>query len=791
MLMMMRADKDYTPAEGCSVEELLKCIAADDYDACMAACSENEGGDDNEEPVGNGSIKVTRVGSSTTKEVAYNAVWLDAWSVKLTAGENDTKVSSLTFKHSGLWAADSVSLRLFINGEAASKSYVAMKDTADGVTVKLKPAITIKAGKSETIDVKAYLSGASNETHTIVVSDVTVNWTTSWTPVTLNTLKTTSYGVEGVDTAITTPTSAITAWTTNTLLATVTITPDADAKIQGFRVANDWTTDLDEAVANVKVYYQNEEVGKAVVTADEIIVSNLDIDAEAADDVVFKLKWDAVYMWQTTCSVKLYLDNYAVTATEAHSSQLMPSAVSPTKPDLKIQGVDVTITKTTNGKQTIGGGENGVVMYGAKVEANADFTVTNYTITLSRAAGSADLATGILPTFKKLTLTVDGDTTLLTDVTPSYKSGAELRWTLDDEFDVAVNDPANIRITANIYDEDNSNFVAGEFYFTFGIDAQGIENADGDAMTTFSGVDRKWDSTKIEAADYTLGAATEAAPTNDKLYANADNFELGRWNIDAWTAELSISKITLTNMHTSKVTDLNTVISSAVLWNVDDDKEITNTCKISTTDTTKIECDNIKNFVVAADTDVNVALLVDGASFDLADYNSWNSSLQFNLEVTDGLLGTLSTFTAKNYNCANEYTLWIIAPEIAIVTTSDPAIFKVTITNNDANDITLSGLYVAMKKLKGDDSDYSKLRYGLRAVWSNDALAWTTWAIDWSAYALSYDRGTIKAGKSASAELVIDGDIADPVVQVTITKLVTTTPSQENNYSIKVDNKTN
>ena len=40
MLMMMRADESYTPAEGCTAEELLKCVTADDYDACIAACSD-------------------------------------------------------------------------------------------------------------------------------------------------------------------------------------------------------------------------------------------------------------------------------------------------------------------------------------------------------------------------------------------------------------------------------------------------------------------------------------------------------------------------------------------------------------------------------------------------------------------------------------------------------------------------------------------------------------------------------------------------------------------------------
>jgi hypothetical protein len=39
MLMMMRSDDTYTPTEGCTAEELLACLTADDYDACIAACT--------------------------------------------------------------------------------------------------------------------------------------------------------------------------------------------------------------------------------------------------------------------------------------------------------------------------------------------------------------------------------------------------------------------------------------------------------------------------------------------------------------------------------------------------------------------------------------------------------------------------------------------------------------------------------------------------------------------------------------------------------------------------------
>ena len=50
MLMMMRADEGYTPNEKCSLEEMVACALADDTDACLAACTGEEG---EEEPAGN------------------------------------------------------------------------------------------------------------------------------------------------------------------------------------------------------------------------------------------------------------------------------------------------------------------------------------------------------------------------------------------------------------------------------------------------------------------------------------------------------------------------------------------------------------------------------------------------------------------------------------------------------------------------------------------------------------------------------------------------------------------
>ena len=70
MLMMMRADKGYTPNEKCSLEEMVACALAEDTDACLAACTGNEG---EETPANPGYAKVSTK-AAATQTVALNAV---------------------------------------------------------------------------------------------------------------------------------------------------------------------------------------------------------------------------------------------------------------------------------------------------------------------------------------------------------------------------------------------------------------------------------------------------------------------------------------------------------------------------------------------------------------------------------------------------------------------------------------------------------------------------------------------------------------------------------------------
>jgi hypothetical protein len=107
------------------------------------------------------------------QEVARNAVNKKVGTITLTAGDNDTTVSSVVVARSGKGNAPDVSVQLFNDGVAVTSQKRVSKSSQE-VTLKLSPAVVVKAKSSVTFDVVASLSGDVNETHTFTVKTVNV-----------------------------------------------------------------------------------------------------------------------------------------------------------------------------------------------------------------------------------------------------------------------------------------------------------------------------------------------------------------------------------------------------------------------------------------------------------------------------------------------------------------------------------------------------------------------------------------------------------------------------------------
>ena len=177
MLMMMRADDSYSPdtTEGCTAEELLACITADDYDACIAACSDVE---EPEEPTDPEEVKAGTLNVTMTSEKGGDlpnlVSSLPVATYTLKAVDEDINVTSIVVKQGGYGSATTISgAALFINWARVSK--VKDLDLSKEVTINLTNAYTVKAGKSVDVELRVSNNDALLATDQFTVEIVDVN----------------------------------------------------------------------------------------------------------------------------------------------------------------------------------------------------------------------------------------------------------------------------------------------------------------------------------------------------------------------------------------------------------------------------------------------------------------------------------------------------------------------------------------------------------------------------------------------------------------------------------------
>ena len=381
MLMMMRADDSYTPAEGCTAEELLKCITADDYDACIAACT---GPENPEEPTNPGYAKVTGK-AEASQNVALNAVDKKIGTVTLTAGENDTTVTAMEITKAGLWNKNDIAnIQLVKNGE-----YVTSQGTLNWSNVaklRFRPNLVIKAGKSETFDVVVSMAGKDvaqpGWNHEFSVTAVTVaNGSFGGTPVKLGSLTTTNYEVAEAEVTVKAATN-LKAGEDSKEMVRVTVASDVDATLKSITLTatpDGINEDMFNIVSNVKAYIDNKEVGTVKVNEETIVISNLNTDIEKNDDVDVVLKGSIIYVW-ASIDVKLEAEAGHVVVVENSTNERMNHEAD--DDTMKAAWSDLKITNNITTAQTASINEKNVVFLDMNITSSNEMDITEFSIKL-------------------------------------------------------------------------------------------------------------------------------------------------------------------------------------------------------------------------------------------------------------------------------------------------------------------------------------------------------------------------------------------------------------------------
>ena len=714
MLMMMRADEGYTPNEKCSLEEMVACALADDTDACLAACTGNE---NPEEPAGDGLITVKKVGTTTTQEVPYFATNIKVGSIKLTAWDADTKVSSVEISREGLWDFDDQydwnndssttdsALYVTLRSDTIETDTVAVSLSKETARVKFSPAITIKAWKSETFDVVVdTVAGYENATHNFTVTAVNVsNGTATGLPVSLWTVKTTSASPKTVNVTLEDgDTATLIAGDTDKLLAKVHVIFDKSAgKLDRFSLENTVlpATKLWEAFENVYAYVDWKKVGKVYMSDDKIVVSNLAISMDKDEEVSIEVRWDIIYEE----SAASFLFDLSSIDTTNNGYGLIPDATSTLSQGtaLTVGWADTSFTKVALTATEFLPGKTNITVFNAKFKPAINVQIDTATIACTDTLTAASLKPD------SAQLIVDWEEFDIADA--DLIAGAATFTNM--KIDVDANSEITVKMVLSTKKPTWTTALIDEaIQCSVVLDGRGIE----DTTNVFTSKTVKAEKVEVKEWFATVADAVEQWPVTRSLFSNKEQ-EAGRFSIEAEWDNVTLNELVFD--YTTSITDpddVETILNTLTIVDAASNTELTSDDADVDTTAGTITFKNIKNYTIDKDKTVDLK-----AMLNLSDISSFYGETLL-LTVSDMTVkssirtidSTINAITATDLSDI-AYTFRMNAPTITLTKVSENK-FKVVIKNADKD----NAVYV------------DTLRYRVRALADDSTFAWTVCLAD-------------------------------------------------------------
>lgn len=352
-----------------------------------------------------GNLNVALAASSSASKSVPSSGTVPFGKFDLSAGGADISVSTIKFVREGLGARSDIS-RVWLekNGVRVSSRQTVGSDNV--VTVSVSPALVVKAGATESVDLVATLSGSTGSEHKFTIAaaaDVgsTAKSVAGTFPVSTNLMKTTSYAVAGVTFAKAGSASTYKVGDTNSELGQFKITNDAtddkSVTFKSIRLRNEGTGDISKNIGNLAVYHNGTKVSTAV-TIDGKYVSF------AVNDVVAFGRTETYYVRGDINSVETtggdtyafslqYSDDLTVdeTVTGFRATITGPNTVWST---YTVNGGDIILSKSTSAtsSQTVAPGTNDVVLLAADLKVAQPVTLQDLTVALGTSSLSGTLA---------------------------------------------------------------------------------------------------------------------------------------------------------------------------------------------------------------------------------------------------------------------------------------------------------------------------------------------------------------------------------------------------------------
>lgn len=676
MLMMMRADPSYVAPE--------------------------------EEVVLPGFVNVTRVGSVDTQSVPYNASLVKVGTVKLTAGPNGARVQSLAVARSGLGNASDIEgtngIRAAINGVIASSDADFYNSLSQVWNVYFSPALDLKANESMEVELLVTLKtgAAQNSEHSFAVTAVNVsNGTTTGVPVTLGSLRTTSYKVSTANASLTNQTSELQPGKANQQVVDFRFAADTNAlTLKSFAIARDTSwVDFTKRLANAKLYHNWEVVGNVKINADRIVVEWLSENIADGSSKTYELKAD-VLVNSDTANLKMKLNPSDVTAFEVDTNHNVRVDVAWTT-NITFGNVFVTFTKKSTGNETVAPWTANIKLFNWEVKSSTNMFVRQLTIL-------GDSGNGLLTWFtnNQLNIKVNGATVGSLTHPVSNPTQVNVSFPLD------ANVPVILTIEGTARDT-----VTWSPTYKYTVSLTEIRDASNNTVSVGTNALRAGDTTTIAAGTIAAKPATVAAPSSESVYSNASDLEIGRFALEAKAERMTVRKITATKAG-SFTGELDNAISSVKLVNVATNQEVSASVTINTWD---IVFDSM-SIAVQKDEIVNLKLVVQTNNIS----NNNGQNIQFAVVINTANRQSGWSVAGIAPATTKSYKVWVRPPQVTGEKLADDR-FLITVTNVDSeNEITLQTGTIRILPAVDNNSAAFEQPFCVRAQWSTDDCSEST-----------------------------------------------------------------
>ena len=524
MLMMMRSDDTYTAVEGCSAEELLACFNADDYDACIAACS-NEGPEEPTDPeeVKAGTLNVTMT-SEKGGDTPNGTSSLPVVTYTLKAADEDINITSLVVEQKWYGTDNTIDgAALFINGQRVSK--IKNLDIDKEVSLNLTTAYTVKAGKSVDIELRVStpVAATSNtDQFTVKLVDVTSSAEKVKLPsnTTSNVFKLVWTNTASITVSAPAALEAVKAWTTNAELFEIKVAWATDQDVEFNSITLMWSDkDLADYLENLKLVVDSDVVATAKMNG-KYLTFNLDnaYVIEKGKNVTFTVKAD-VKWWASATPYTFTMENIMDVLATATSYDA-PVRVTPatlTFANITISAGRVTIERTNPSLTEFTRNRKNVYLWSFTVNNNAKSNLTLEGFKLTIADKWSKTTTQVADYIDTIKVKYGSTSAAAYELTPN---AAHTLWTSDDE--QSLNSKLTVYVYADIEDVDITTTETESFQMSIA-NAADIKIVDDDDNTvTDMSLPASWLAMTATKSSINLSNVTLAAKSYAKWAEDID-----------------------------------------------------------------------------------------------------------------------------------------------------------------------------------------------------------------------------------------------------------------------------